>query len=134
MIAFDLVCTTKNSGSLTYIVSLLQSLKKKPPKNKMYIFMTKKMHHSQSKLLNKSKNLIIIKVPEFYSLSYFRIIWIQILLPIKLKKFKIQKLLSPLNICPIINKYFNIKTILVMHSNLPWTKFKLMPGSDFKKK
>lgn len=133
-IAFDLVCTNINSGSLTYIISLLQGIKKNPPKKKTYIFINKKIFDLHQDLIRKCKNLIIIKVPEFYTLSYFKIFWIQIVLPLKLKKLKIEKLLSPLNICPLVSNYFKIKTTLILHSNLPWVKFNLMPGNFIKKK
>lgn len=131
--AFDLVCTNTNSGSLTYIISLLQGIKKNPPKKKTYIFINKNIFDLHQHLIRKCKNLIIIKVPEFYTLSYFKIFWIQIILPLKLKKLKIEKLLSPLNICPLVSKYFKIKTTLILHSNLPWVKFNLMPGNFIKK-
>jgi glycosyltransferase involved in cell wall biosynthesis len=132
--AFDLVCTNINSGSLTYIISLLQGIKKNPPKKKTYIFINKNIFDLHQDLIIKCKNLIIIKVPEFYTLSYFKIFWIQIVLPLQLKKLKVNKLLSPLNICPLVSKFFKIKTTLVLHSNLPWVKFNLMPGSFVKKK
>ena len=132
--AFDLVCTNINSGSLTYIISLLQGIKKNPPKKKTYIFINKNIFDLHQDLIRKCKNLIIIKVPEFYTLSYFKIFWLQIVLPLKLKKLKIEKLLSPLNICPLVSNYFKIKTTLILHSNLPWVKFNLMPGNFIKKK
>ncbi len=133
-IAFDLVCTNKNSGSLTYITNLLEGVKKRPPKKKIYIFMNENIFNLYCNLINRSKNIKIIKVSDIYTLSFFKIIWIQIILPMRLKRNKIKKLYSPLNICPLINKHLKIKTILALHSNLPWTNFDLMPGNFIKKK
>ncbi len=83
--AFDLVCTNTNSGSLTYILNLLQGIKRYPPKKKIYIFINKNFYYSNLKLITKCKNLKIIKVSEIYTLSYFKIIWVQLVLPIYLK-------------------------------------------------
>ena len=132
--AFDLVCTNKSSGSLTYILNLLKCIKKNYSSKKIYIFINKNIYYSNYQLINSCKNLNVIKVSEIYTLSYFKIIWVQLILPLYLKLFKINKLLSPLNISPIINKFLDVKTILVLHSNLPWTHFDLMPGNLLKKK
>ena len=56
----------------------------------------------------------------------------QFCLPFSLKMRGINKLFSPMNICPIFN-LFNIKIILGLHSNLPWIYFKFMPGNFIKK-
>ena len=34
-----------------------------------------------------------------------------------------------MNFSPILNKFLNIKSILCLHSNLPWVYFNLMPGN-----
>ena len=34
-----------------------------------------------------------------------------------------------MNFIPIISKFLKIKTILCLHSNLPWCYFNLMPGN-----
>ena len=53
----------------------------------------------------------------------------QFILPVDLKLKGIEKLFSPMIICPILSKYFKIKVILGLHSNLPWLYFNLMPGN-----
>ena len=37
-----------------------------------------------------------------------------------------------MNFCPIFAKFFKIKVVLALHSNLPWVYFNLMPGNLFR--
>jgi hypothetical protein len=53
----------------------------------------------------------------------------QFILPIELKLLGVNKLYSPMNFIPVISKFLKIKTILCLHSNLPWCYFNLMPGN-----
>jgi glycosyltransferase involved in cell wall biosynthesis len=59
--------------------------------------------------------------------------WMQLILPFELKLKKVSTLFSPMNIAPLFISFFNIKSILALHSNLPWRFFDLMPGNYFKK-
>ena len=34
-----------------------------------------------------------------------------------------------MNFCPVFAKFFKIKVVLAIHSNLPWVYFNLMPGN-----
>ena len=56
----------------------------------------------------------------------------QLILPFELKFMGIKKLYSPMNFSPIFSKFFKIKVILGLHSNLPWVYKNLMPGSKFR--
>jgi glycosyltransferase involved in cell wall biosynthesis len=56
----------------------------------------------------------------------------QFFLPFELKKLKIKKLYAPMNMGPIFLRFFNIKLILGLHSNLPWVYFSKMPGNFFR--
>ena len=53
----------------------------------------------------------------------------QLILPFELKILKVNQLFSPMNIGPIFLRFFNIKFVLALHSNLPWVFFKKMPGN-----
>jgi glycosyltransferase involved in cell wall biosynthesis len=53
----------------------------------------------------------------------------QLVFPLELKLLGVKKLYSPMNFSPIMVKFLNIKTVLCVHSNLPWVYFSLMPGS-----
>jgi glycosyltransferase involved in cell wall biosynthesis len=37
-----------------------------------------------------------------------------------------------MNFCPVFAKFFKIKVVLALHSNLPWVYFNLMPGNSFR--
>ena len=102
-------------------------------KKKIVIFLCKNTFNRYKGILNKCKNVEIIKVSNNYSLSYFKVFWTQLILPINLQKKEIRELFSPLNYSPLINKFLKIKTTLAIHSNLPWVNFQLMPGNYLKK-
>jgi glycosyltransferase involved in cell wall biosynthesis len=53
----------------------------------------------------------------------------QLIFPFELKLLGVKKLFSPMNFTSILSKLFNIKTVLCLHSNLPWINFNLMPGN-----
>ena len=57
----------------------------------------------------------------------------QFFLPFELKKLKVNQLFSPMNIGPIFIRFFGIRLILGLHSNLPWVYFSKMPGNFFRK-
>ena len=56
----------------------------------------------------------------------------QFIFPFELKIAGIKKLYSPMNLSPLILKFFKIKIVLALHSNLPWVYFNLMPGNIFR--
>ena len=53
----------------------------------------------------------------------------QIILPFELKFLGVKTLYSPMNLSPLLLKIFKIKSVLALHSNLPWVYFDLMPGN-----
>ena len=67
-IAFDLVCTDINSGSLTYLVNIMQGLKDYVPHKKIVIFLCKNTFNRYKCILNKCKNVEIYTLtgPYFY--------------------------------------------------------------------
>ena len=66
------------------------------------------------------------------SITIFRLYELQFILPLVLKK-KIDILYSPMNFVPLIIKKFNIKSVLCLHTNLPWIYFEKMPGNIIRK-
>ena len=60
-------------------------------------------------------------------------LWMQLIFPFELKLLGVKKLYSPMNFTPFVSKFFNIKSVLCLHSNLPWVYFDLMPGNLIKK-
>jgi glycosyltransferase involved in cell wall biosynthesis len=52
-----------------------------------------------------------------------------LILPFELKFLNVKKIYSPMNFTSLFFKFLNIKTVLCLHSNLPWINYKLMPGN-----
>lgn len=130
-LAIDLINTSLGSGTKTYNLNLVRQISKIKTKDIIYIFITKNYLSEVPKI--KNRNLKFIIKPNFFSNTLFRITWMQIVFPLELKFRNINKLFSPMNICPVILRFSNIKIYLGLHSNLPWKYFHLMPGSLIKK-
>lgn len=127
-IAIDFVGTNLGSGTKSYNINFCKELEKAEFKNNFLIFVTKDYFNEISSF---KKNLgIRYKIkPNILSNIFFRLIWMQLILPIELKLLGINKLYSPMNFSPIFSKLFKIKVVLALHSNLPWVYFNLMPGN-----
>lgn len=128
-IAFDFVATNLGSGTKTYIINFCNKIYKLNKNTEIYIFICKNYLAEIDSTIQSSSNIKLIIKPNYLSNAFFRIFWMQFILPFELKYFKIKNLYSPMNLSPILNKILNIKTILVLHSNLPWKYFNLMPGN-----
>ena len=133
-IAINMVATSLGSGTRTYNINFCNEIvNNKNIKNQLYIYLCKNyLKYINKKILNHPKIKVVVK-PDFLSNSFLRLIWTQLILPIEIKFKKINTLFSPMNIAPLFIKIFNIKSILALHSNLPWNFFHLMPGNFIKK-
>lgn len=132
-IAIDFVGTNTSSGTKTYILNFCERLEKLTLEENIIIFLTDNYLSQINFGITKNKKIQYITKPNFYSNIIFRLIWMQIILPLKLKIKGINKLFSPMNICPLIAYILNIHVILGVHSNLPWLYFDLMPGNIFRR-
>tara|TARA_Y100000590_G_scaffold346139_1_gene396256 strand:- start:18340 stop:19476 length:1137 start_codon:yes stop_codon:yes gene_type:complete len=127
-IAFDLVSATHGGGFSTYNKNIFkQLLLDNSNKDQDYFIFT----NDRTAKSNK-KNINLIYISNRFSNTYLRFFWIQFILPIHLFYRNIDSLFSPMNILPIFLKYFNIKKILVIHSNLIWLYPEDMPGNKIK--
>lgn len=94
------VIPQKNEGTVTYLRNLLQQLANMDKKNE-YILFTTKENHGIWKINN---NLISeVQCPIKANNRILRIFWEQLILPIQIKRYKIDLLFSPGYICPIIS-------------------------------
>jgi glycosyltransferase involved in cell wall biosynthesis len=127
-IAFNMVSATHGGGFQTYNQNILNRLltDKNHKSNEIFIFTNDKSYKTDNKQIN------LIYISNFFSITLYRLFWMQFILPIYLIYFKVDTLFSPMNIMPIIVKLFKIKTILVVHSNLPWLFPNDMPGNKAK--
>jgi len=128
-IAIDFVGTNVGSGSKTYNINFCNKLNSLKLKDKIIVFICKNYYSQIDKKIKQNKKVEFVSKPNFLSIGFIRILWIQFILPFELKYLGIKKLYSPLNFCPIFANFFKIKVVLCCHSNLPWVYFHLMPGN-----
>ena len=128
-IAIDFVGTNLGSGTKTYNINFCNELSSLELKRNIKIFLCENyLTEINEKIIKNNKIEYIIK-PNFLSITFFRMIWMQFIFPFQLKLMGVKKLYSPMNFSPLIAKLLNIKVILCLHSNLPWIHFDLMPGN-----
>ena len=126
-IGIDLVGTNLGSGTKTYNINLCNELSLLKLSSNIKVFICKSYLGQIIKEENEKIEYLI--KPDFLSITFFRFFWMQFILPIELKLLGVKKLYSPMNFIPVISKFLKIKTILCLHSNLPWRYFNLMPGN-----
>lgn len=130
-LGIDLIGTNLESGTKTFNLNLFNQVINSKNNKKTYIFICK--HYLEYFNLKKiPKNINLSIKPNFLSISFIKIFWMQLIFPLELKILKIDKIYSPMNYCPFLCRFFNIKIILNIHSNLPWVYFNKMPGMKIK--
>ena len=130
-IAIDMVGTNLMSGTKSYNINFCEDLIRKKIKQEIIIFITK--NYKKNLRNSKNRNIKYIIKPNYLSITWIRIIWMQFFLPFELKSLKVCKLYSPMNFVPIFIKIFKIRSILTIHTNLPWIDFARMPGVFLRK-
>jgi glycosyltransferase involved in cell wall biosynthesis len=126
-IGIDLVGTKLGSGTKTHNINICNELNSLKLSSNIKIFICKSYLNQIIKKKNKKIEFLI--KPDFLSITFFRMLWMQLIFPFELKLLGVKKLYSPMNFIPIISKFLNIKSILSLHSNLPWIYYSLMPGN-----
>ena len=126
-IGIDLVSTNLGSGTKTYNINLCNELNSLNLSSNIKIFICRSYLDQIEKKKNKKIEYLI--KPDFLSISFIRLLWMQLIFPFELKLLGVKKIYSPMNFTPIISKLLNIKSVLCLHSNLPWIYFHLLPGS-----
>lgn len=130
VIAIDMIGTNLGSGTKTYNLNFCENLQKINSENDIYIFITKDYLNQIEQ--NKNSKIKYIVKSDLLKNIFFRIFWMQLVLPFELKFLNVNQLFSPMNIGPIFLRLLNIKFTLALHSNLPWVYFSKMPGNIFR--
>ena len=132
-IAINMISTKIGSGTKTYNINFCNELAKcKNIKHELYIYICQNyLKFINKKIKNHPKINLIVK-SDILSNQFIRLIWSQLVLPLEIKFRAIQTLFSPMNVAPLLINFLKIKSILALHSNLPWNFFHLMPGRYFK--
>ena len=131
-IGIDFVGTNSGSGTKTYNINFCKEISTLALSSNIKIFICKNYLKQINGNLKKNRKIEYIIKPNFLSITFVRLIWMQLVLPLELKLLGVEKLYSPMNFSPILVKFLNIKTVLCLHSNLPWVYFNLMPGSTIR--
>ena len=131
MIAIALIGTTINSGTKTYNVNFLNQINNKSFEEKIIVFITKSYLDEKKKNLNQ--NIKYIFKSNILNNNFFRLLWMQFILPFELKYYGVKTFFSPMNYAPLLLKLIKIKSVLAVHSVLPWSYFNYLPGSIIKK-
>ena len=129
--AVDMIGTNSGSGTKTYNLNFCKFIQEQNISKKIYIFISQEYLNTIG--ANQKSNIHYIVKPIFLKNAFLRILWMQFFLPFELKKLKVNQLFSPMNIGPIFIRFFGIRLILGLHSNLPWVYFSKMPGNFFRK-
>ena len=126
-VAIDLVGTNLGSGTKTYNINFCNELNSIEFSSNIKILICKNYLNQIDK--NKNKKVEFLIKPDFLSITFFRLLWMYLILPLELKFLNVKKIYSPMNFTSLFFKFLNIKTVLCLHSNLPWINYKLMPGN-----
>jgi glycosyltransferase involved in cell wall biosynthesis len=126
-IAFNMISASHGGGFETYNKNILDKLFEDKLSDQYYIFTNKKS------LESSNRNINFIYISNFFSKTIPRLFWMQFIFPFYLLFKKFDIIFSPMNIMPILLKFFSIKKVLVVHSNLPWLFPKDVPGNVIKK-
>ena len=132
-LAIDLVCTSKNSGTKSYNSNFCKSFSECLLEDNVTIYICNNLYNEIKNDLRINKKIHYEIKSNILSITFFRLIWMQFILPISLKKNNIDILYSPMNFIPLIIKRLNIKSVLCLHTNLPWVHFEKMPGNIIRK-
>ena len=130
MIAFNLLGTQKNSGTKTFNTNFFKETINFNYNEKIIVYVPKFYVNNQG--LESSDKIKIIVKSELLDNFFIRFIWLQFILPIELKIKNVKVLFSSSNYSPFLLKILNIKSVLYVHSVLPWLYFNLMPGNKIK--
>jgi len=128
-IAIDFVGTNLGSGTKTYNINFCNELTSIDLTQNIKIFICRNYLKEIEREINENNQIEYIIKPNFLSITFLRLLWMQFIFPFQLKLMGVTKLYSPMNFSPLITKLLNIKVILCLHSNLPWVYFDLMPGN-----
>jgi len=116
-------------GYYTYVTNLILNINKLETNNYYIVLCNGNIYKN---LKHCKKNIFIIKGDIKFNSNIYRFFWMQCILPFKLLYLNVDVLLSTLNAGPFILKFTSIKSVIVVHSNLPWIQPENLPYSKIK--
>ena len=130
MIALNLVGTDSNSGTKTYNVNFLNQLNLNHSSEDLIVYVSKS--YTLDLNLRSSKKIKYKIKSDLFNNFILRFFWMQFLLPIELKINNVKTLFSGSNYSPFLIKVLNIRSVLFVHTVIPWQYLDLLPGSKIK--
>ena len=116
-------------GYYTYITNLIHNINELKTNNHYVVLCNGNIYE---KLKHCKKNISIIDGGKNFNSNIYRFFWMQCILPFKLFFFNVDILLSTLNAGPFILKFTSIRSVIVVHSNLPWIQPEYLPYSKIR--
>ncbi len=131
MIALNLIGTNKNSGTKTFNLNFFKQIDLSSIDDKIIIYIPKSYINDTQ--IEFPKNIKFKIKSNLFENFFIRFMWMQLILPIDLKVNKVKVLFSSSNYSPFLLKFLNIKSVLFVHTVMPWEFLSLLPGNIIKK-
>ena len=85
-LAIDLICTSNNSGTKSYNSNFCKNFSECLLEDNVTIYICNNLYNEIKKDLNNNKKINYEIKSNILSITFFRLIWMQFILPISLKK------------------------------------------------
>ena len=131
MIALNLIGTNKNSGTKTFNLNFFKQIDLSSIDDDIIIYIPKSYINDTQ--IEFPKNIKFKIKSNLFENFFIRFMWMQLILPIDLKVNKVKVLFSSSNYSPFLLKFLNIKSVLFVHTVMPWEFLSLLPGNIIKK-
>ena len=102
-VAIDLVGTNLGSGTKTYNINFCNELNSIEFSSNIKILICKNYLNQIDK--NKNKKVEFLIKPDFLSITFFRLLWMYLILPLELKFLNVKKIYSPMNFTSLFFKF-----------------------------
>ena len=131
MIALNLIGTNKNSGTKTFNLNFFKQIDLSSIDDDIIIYIPKSYINDTQ--IEFPKNIKFKIKSNLFENFFIRFMWMQLILPIDLKVNKVKVLFSSSNYSPFLLKFLNIKSVLFVHTVMPWEFLSLLPGNIIKR-
>jgi glycosyltransferase involved in cell wall biosynthesis len=111
-------------GYFTYITNLVKNLALIDHLNEYEVMCNGEIYQE---LIFLGDKINLTKGSSLHRFGLFRLFWMQLFLPFILALKKYEICLFPLNASPYFAKFFKLKSIVVVHSVLPWVNSSYLP-------
>lgn len=118
-ILINMFCPAFEGGFSTYNYNILKELKNNTDSNNQYFILLNQKTLNDFELVF-NENVHIRAVPNFLASTIPRYLWLQFILPLYIIIMKIDLLFTAMNVSPALVYFMKVKSVVVIHTNLPW--------------